>query len=69
VALKNLGEIRVVTIHNATPEAYQLYIEGQSLFSIIERAQLQAAITKFEQAIERSPLFARAGGYRAYCTA
>lgn len=56
-------------IHNATPEAYQLYLEGQSLFSVIERAHLQAAIEKFEAAIGKSEFFARAWGYRSYCTA
>jgi len=58
-----------VPIHNATPEAYQLYLEGQALFSIIERDELQAAIDKFDAAIGKSQQFARAWGYRAYCTA
>jgi tetratricopeptide (TPR) repeat protein len=58
-----------VPIHKATPEAYQLYMEGQRLFSTIERAHLQAAIDKFEAATEISSEFARAWGYWAYCLA
>lgn len=56
-------------IHKATPQAYQLYLEGQRLFSILERAHLQAAIDKFKAATGLSPEFARAWGYLAYCEA
>jgi tetratricopeptide (TPR) repeat protein len=56
-------------INNATPEAYQLYLEGQVLFSIIERDHLVSAAAKFERATQLSPEFARAWGYWAYCLA
>ena len=56
-------------IHKATPEAYKLYLEGQTLFSIIERVHLESAAAKFEQATEISPEFARAWGYWGYCLA
>src|SRR4051794_9993523 len=56
-------------INNATPDAYKLYLEGQTLFSTIERDQLLAAVAKFEHATQLSPEFARAWGYWAYCLA
>ncbi len=56
-----------MSINNATPAAYELYLEGQKLFSIIKRDSLEAAADKFRQAKEESPGFARAWGYLSYC--
>ena len=58
-----------MTINNATPNAFDLYLEGQQLFSIIEREKLEAAAEKFRDAAAESPDFARAYGYLAYCEA
>lgn len=52
---------------SATPKAFSLYLEGQRLFSIIKRGQLEAAAEKFKLATEDSPGFARAWGHLAYC--
>jgi tetratricopeptide (TPR) repeat protein len=58
-----------MTINNATPEAYDLYLEGQKCFSIIQRKQLEDAADKFRAATVKSPEFARAWGYLSYCLA
>lgn len=49
--------------------AYDLYLEGQNLFSVIERAHLEAALGKFREAAALAPDFARAWGHIAYCLA
>lgn len=51
------------------PEALRPYLEGQRIFSIIQRKDLEAAAAKFEEATKRSPTFARAWGHWAYCLA
>jgi tetratricopeptide (TPR) repeat protein len=56
-------------LSNVTQKAFDLYLEGQQLFSIIERARLEAAAEKFREATRESPGFARAWGHRAYCLA
>jgi tetratricopeptide (TPR) repeat protein len=54
---------------NISQKAFDLYLEGQKLFSIIERPRLEAAAEKFREAARESPLFARAWGHLAYCLA
>jgi tetratricopeptide (TPR) repeat protein len=56
-----------MTIYRASQKAFDLYLEGQGLFSIIERKSLQAAADKFRAATDDSPDFARAWGWLAYC--
>lgn len=56
-----------MTITHATPKAFKLYLEGQKLFSIIERKHLEAAAKKFRLAAKESPDFARAWGHLSYC--
>jgi tetratricopeptide (TPR) repeat protein len=56
-------------LNNASQKAFELYLEGQKLFSIIERARLEAAAEKFREVIKESPGFARAWGHLAYCLA
>lgn len=58
-----------MSIMNATPKAFDLYLEGQRLFSVIERSRLEAAADKFREATRISPRFARAFGYLSYCLA
>jgi tetratricopeptide (TPR) repeat protein len=58
-----------MTICSSTPKAFALYLEGQKLFSIIERSRLEDAAGKFREAIREAPDFARAWGYLAYCLA
>jgi tetratricopeptide (TPR) repeat protein len=55
--------------NNITPKAFDLYLEGQRLFSIIERKRLEEAAEKFRQATAEAPNFARAWGHLAYCLA
>ena len=52
-----------------TPKAFDLYLEGQRLFSIIERKRLEQAAEKFREATVEAPNFARAWGHLAYCLA
>lgn len=56
-----------MSLNNATPKAYELYLEGQGLFSIVERGHLEDAAAKFREAAKESPNFARAWGHLAYC--
>lgn len=56
-------------IRDVDPKAFNLYLEGQRLFSVIERRHLEAAAEKFRQATKKSPKFARAWGHLAYCLA
>lgn len=58
-----------MTLQNETPEAFDLYLEGQRLFSVIERKELETAAAKFRAAVKLSPDFARAWGHLAYCLA
>lgn len=49
-------------------EAYELYLQGAHLYSLESRERLEASRSKFEQAVERDPKFARAWGYLSYAT-
>jgi len=49
--------------------AFDLYLEGQRIFSIITRQELEAAADRFRRATEISSQFARAWGHWAYCLA
>lgn len=54
---------------NITPKAFDLYLEGQRLFSVIERRHLEAAAEKFRQVTIEAPDFARGWGHLAYALA
>jgi tetratricopeptide (TPR) repeat protein len=53
----------------AARSAFELYLEGQKLFSVIERKHLEAAADKFRQAVKLAPDFARGWGHLAYALA
>jgi adenylate cyclase len=46
--------------------AFDLYLEGQKMFSVIERKTLEACADKFRAATKKAPSFARAWGHLAY---
>jgi tetratricopeptide (TPR) repeat protein len=56
-------------ITNIDPEALGPYLEGQRIFSIIHRKDLEAAAERFQEATKKAPTFARAWGHWAYCLA
>lgn len=58
-----------MSLKNTSDEAFALYLEGQQLFSVIDRKDLDAALAKFRAATSLSPDFARAWGHIAYCLA
>lgn len=51
------------------PNALGPYLEGQRIFSVIQRKELEASAEKFQEAIKQSQTFARAWGHWAYCLA
>lgn len=54
---------------NADRGAFDIYLEGQKIFSIVERRHLEAAADKFRQAVKLAPDFARGWGYLSYALA
>lgn len=58
-----------MAIDKITLKAFDLYLEGQQTFSIIERRRLEDAAEKFRQATVEAPNFARAWGHLAYSLA
>lgn len=50
-------------------KAFDLYLEGQKMFSVIERKALEGSAAKYRAALKRAPKFARAWGHLAYALA
>lgn len=56
-------------IKSTDSAAFDLYLEGQKMFSVIERKTLEDCAEKFRGALKISPEFARAWGHLAYALA
>lgn len=63
---RGLGEIMANTVDRG---AFDLYLEGQKMFSVIERKTLEACADKFRAATKKAPGFARAWGHLSYVLA
>lgn len=55
--------------NSVDPAAFALYLEGQKLFNIIERTNLEAAAARFQAATDTDPGFARAWSHWGYTLA
>lgn len=52
----------------ANRAAFKAYLEGERLFTVVDRARMARCRRQFEKATGLDPAFARAWGWRAYAT-